>query len=177
LAARQRRRRLAEVDVAEADVVERLELGPDVRDRREELERLGDGHLEDVGDRLALEVDLQRLAVVALAVADLARDVDVGQELHLDLEDAVALAVLAAAALDVEAEAAGRVAANARLRHAGEQLADGREQPDIRGRVGARRSPDRALVDLDDLVDVLGALELVVRPDRLTRAVELAGER
>ena len=34
LAARQRRRRLAEVDVAEADVVERLELGPDVRARR-----------------------------------------------------------------------------------------------------------------------------------------------
>ena len=33
LAARQRRRRLAEVDVAEADVVERLELGPDVRAR------------------------------------------------------------------------------------------------------------------------------------------------
>ena len=31
LAARQRRRRLAEVDVAEPDVVERLELGPDVR--------------------------------------------------------------------------------------------------------------------------------------------------
>ena len=90
----------------------------------EEVERLGDGHLEDVGDRLALEVDLQRLAVVALAVADLARDVDVGQELHLDLEDAVALAVLAAAALDVEAEAARGVAPDARLRDTGEQLAD-----------------------------------------------------
>jgi hypothetical protein len=44
-------------------------------------------------------VDLERLAVVALALADLTGDVDVGQELHLDLQDAVALAVLAAAAL------------------------------------------------------------------------------
>ena len=35
LAARQRRRRLAEVDVAEADVDERLELGADVRARAE----------------------------------------------------------------------------------------------------------------------------------------------
>ena len=177
LAARQGRRRLAEVDVAQADVVQRLELGPDVRHRREEVERLGDGHLEDVGDRLALVVDLERLAVVALAVADLARDVDVGQELHLDLEDAVALAVLAAAALDVEAEAARGVAAQTRLRDAGEQLADRREQADVGRRVRARRPADRALVDLDDLVDVLGALERVVRADRLARAVQLAGER
>jgi hypothetical protein len=75
--------------------------------RAEEVERLLDRHLEHVGDRAALVVDLQRLAVVALARADLARDVDVRQELHLDLEDPVALAVLAAAALDVEAEAPG----------------------------------------------------------------------
>ena len=176
LAARQGRRRLAEMDVAQPDVVQRLELGRDVRHRREEVERLGDRHLEDVGDRLALEVDLERLAVVALALADLARHVDVGQELHLDLEDPVALAVLAAAALDVEAEAARRVAADARLRDAGEQLADRREQAGVRRRVRARRPADRALVDLDDLVDVLGALERVVRPDRLARAVQLASE-
>jgi hypothetical protein len=56
-------------------------------------------------------VDLERLAVVALALAHLARDIDVRQELHLDLEDPVALAVLAAAALDVEREAARGVAA------------------------------------------------------------------
>ena len=106
LAAGEGRRRLAEVDVAEADVEQGLELGADLGDRREELERLGDGHLEHVRDGLALVVDLEGLAVVALALADLARDVDVGQELHLDLQDAVALAVLAASALDVEAEAA-----------------------------------------------------------------------
>ncbi len=176
LAAGQGRGRLAEVDVAEPDVVERLQLAAHVRDRREEVERLGDRHLEDVRDRLALVVDLERLPVVALARADLARDVDVRQELHLDLEDAVALAVLAATALDVEAEAARRVAADARLRDAREQLADRREQPDVGRRVGARGPPDRALVDLDDLVDVLGPLERVVRADRFARAVQLAGE-
>ena len=104
-------------------------------------------------------MDLERLAVVAGALADLARDVDVGQELHLDLDDPVALAVLAAPALDVEAEAARAVAADARLGHAGEQLADRPEQAGVGRRVGARRPPDRALVDLDDLVDVLDALD------------------
>ncbi len=74
-------------------------------------QRLLDRHLEHVGDGLALEADLERLAVVALAVALLAGDVDVGQEVHLDLDLAVAAADLAAPALDVEAEAAGLVAA------------------------------------------------------------------
>ena len=86
--------------------------------------RLLDRHVEHVGDRLALEADVERLAVVALAVALLARHVDVGQEVHLDLDLAVAAADLAAAALDVEREAAGLVAARPRLLRLGEQVAD-----------------------------------------------------
>ena len=122
-------------------------------------------------------MDLERLAVVARALADLARDVDVGQELHLDLDDPVALAVLAAAALDVEREPARAVAADARLGHAREQLADRREQADVGRRVRARRPADRALVDLDDLVDVLDALDPVVlaRPARATRTARARG--
>ena len=125
--------------------------------------RLLDRHLQHFVDVAALVLDLQRLAVVALAVADVARHVDVGQEVHLDLDHAVALAGLAAAALDVEGEASRAVAALARLRHAGEQLADRREQPGVGGRVGARRAADRALVDVDHLVEELEALDLVVR--------------
>ncbi len=43
-------------------------------------------HVEHVRDVLAMIGDLERLAVVARAVADLARNVDVGQEVHLDLD-------------------------------------------------------------------------------------------
>ena len=59
--------------VVEPDVVQRLQPPAQLRDVREELERLLDRHLEHVRDRLALEAHLQRLAVVALAVAHLAR--------------------------------------------------------------------------------------------------------
>ena len=121
--------------------------------------RVVDRHLQDFGDVLALVEDLQRLAVVALAFADLAGHGDVGQELHLDLDVAVALAGLAAAALDVEAEAAGLVAAQARFRHGGEELADWREQAGVGRRVRARRAADRRLVDVDHLVEVAEALE------------------
>ena len=102
-----------------------------------------DGHVEHVGDGLVLELDLERLAVVALALAHIAGDVDVGQEVHLDLDDAVALAGFAAAALDVEGEAARLVAARLGFGQAGEPFADGREGAGVGRRVGARRAADR----------------------------------
>ena len=60
------------------------------RDVLEELQRLLRRQREDVGDGLALVVDLERLAVVPLAAAHVASDVDVGKEVHLDLDCAVA---------------------------------------------------------------------------------------
>ena len=153
LAAGERRRRLAELDVVEADVVQRLQAPAQLRDLGEELERLLDRHLEHVGDRLALEAHLERLLVVAVPVAGLARHVDVGQEVHLDLDRAVALAGLAAAAADVEGEAPGLVAAHLRLGRQRVELADVREQVDVGGRVRARRAADRLLVDVDHLVE------------------------
>ena len=146
-----------EPDVAEADVDQRLQVPGDRRDRREEVDGLLDRHVEHLGDGLALVVHLERLAVVAGAVADLARHVDVRQEVHLDLDRAVAGAGLAAAALDVEGEPALLVAAHLRLGGLGEQLADVVEDAGVGRRVGPRRAADRRLVDVDDLVDVLEA--------------------
>ena len=48
------------------------------------------GHLQHVGDGLALVMDFQGFAVVALAVADFAGHVNVGQEMHFYLDNAVA---------------------------------------------------------------------------------------
>ena len=118
--------------------------------------------MQHVGDGLALVADRQRLGVVAAAVADVALDPDVGQEVHLDLLLAVALAGLAAAARLVEAEAARLVAADLRLGQLGEQLADQVEDAGVGRRVGAGRIADRVLIDVDDLVDLLEAEDVVV---------------
>src|SRR5262249_11195201 len=77
LTARQGGGRLPEPDVIEANVVERLELRLDHGHRVEELARLPYGHVENLGDGLALVPDVQRLAVVTLGLADVARHVDV----------------------------------------------------------------------------------------------------
>ena len=163
LAARQRRRRLPHPDVAQADVLERLEAPGDARHVGEELHRLLHAHVEHVGDVLALVPDLERVAVVPLAAAGLAGHVHVGQEVHLDLDLAVAAAGLAATALDVEAEATGLVAAQLALRRLGEELADVVEDAGVGGRVAARRAADGRLVDVDDLVQQAGVVDAVVR--------------
>ena len=141
------------------------------------VDRLLDGHVQHVGDRPALEAHLERLAVVALAVALLAGHVHVGQEVHLDLDLAVAAADLAAAALDVEREPPRLVAPRARLLGARVELADVVEQPDVGGRVGARRPADRRLVDVDDLVDLVEAADAPVRAGALLGPVQPVGHR
>ncbi len=117
--------------------------------------------------------DFERLAVVAAAAARVAGDEDVRQKVHLDAEDAVALASLAAAAFHVEREAPRLVAARARVGQARVELAEEREDAGVRRRVRARRAADRRLVDRDDLVDVLEALDAVALADRRRRVVEL----
>src|SRR5438105_3561893 len=158
------------MDVAKTDVVQGAQLCFRDRDVLEEFERLLDRHLEDVGNGLSLVVDLERFPVVALAATYLARDVHVGEELHLDLDDPVAGAGFAPPALHVEREATRCISAQTRLRHRSEELADRRKKPGVCRGVRTRRSPDRRLVDVNDLVDVLDALDLVVRSRPLLRA-------
>ena len=143
----------------------------------EEVQRVGHGEVEHVGDAPALVAHLERLAIVAPALAHLARHVDVGQEVHLDLHQPVALARLAAAALHVEGEPARAVAAHLGLGQLGEQLADRGEQPGVGRRVGARRAADGALVDVDDLVDLLEPLDPGVRAGHDLGAVEVPRQR
>ncbi len=163
LPAAQRRRRLPELDIAEPHVLQRAELGGNRRDVLEQRERLVHGQVEHLGDGLAAVMDLQRLAVVPPALALLARHVDVGQKVHLDRDDAVALAGLAAAALHVEGEPSRLEAARLGLRHHREQLADEGEHAGVRRRVRARRAADRRLIDLDDLVDQLNPFDPIVQ--------------
>ena len=168
---------LTEPHVSETDLGERLEVAVDRGDRLEELTSLLDRHVQHLGDGLALVVHLEGLAVVPRSVADLARDVDVRQEVHLDLQRAVALARLAAAALDVEREPPLLVAPDLGLCGGGEKGADLVEHARVGGRVGPGRPADRRLVHLHQLVERLHAVDPGVPPRDLPGPVELVGQR
>ena len=68
----------------------------------EEFERFLDRHVQHIVDALPPVFHFQRLAVVSLSVAHFTRNIDIRQEVHLDLHDAVALTCLAAPALHIE---------------------------------------------------------------------------
>src|SRR6202021_210955 len=106
-AAGERRGGLAETDVAEADLVEDVELVDDFGVAGEVDEGFFDGHVEDVVDALAFVLDVEYLGFVTCGVTFFARELDVGEELHFYGDGAVAFADVAAAAGDVEGEVAG----------------------------------------------------------------------
>src|SRR5262249_50028452 len=62
-------------------------------------------------------------------------------------------------------------------RQPGEPVADWREGAGISRRVRARRPPDRRLVDIDDLVEMLDSLDAVMRARMQPGAVEPARQR
>ena len=73
------------------------------------------GHAEHLVDVLVGERELERMQLVALPFALGAGHIQVAEELHLDLLEAIAPAALAAAFTAVEAEEAGRYALRLRI--------------------------------------------------------------
>ena len=157
-AARERRHRLTEPQILEADVDQRFHACEHGRLVGEERRGLRNGHLEHFVHVLLARAapadrNLERLVAEALAVAVRAAQVHVREELHLDVFEAAAGAGRAAAAPRVETEGAARVAALERRRFLGEEIADRLERADIARRIRARRAADRRLVDHHDVVD------------------------
>ena len=111
---------------------------------------------------LVLELNVEGLAVIALALADIAGDVDIGQEVHLDLDDAIALAGFAASAFDVEGEAPRLVAARFGFRQSGKPVANRGERAGVGGGVRPRCAADGDWIDVDDFVDKVEPVDVFV---------------
>src|SRR4051794_27682108 len=173
-AAGEGRRALAEMNIAEAYIHQRLQLLLKLGHVGQHRERIFDGQLKDVGNGVAVELYRECFLVIAAPIAHFALYVYVGHEVHFDAPLAVSLARLAAAPGDVETEAPGLVAALARFGHHRKQVADGREHLGVGGRVGARGAADGRLVDADDFVELVGAFQRFVRAGLLARTVEIA---
>ena len=176
LAPGQLRGGLSQADIPQSHVVERLNLPGDGRHVLKEFQRVLHGHIQHVVDALALILHIQGLPVIALAAADLAGHVHVRQEMHLDLDNTVAAARLAASALDVEAETALAVTLGLGVRGGGEQVPDQVEHARVGGRVGPGGAPDGGLVDGDDLVQLFHALDALVPAGNGSGPVQLPGQ-
>ena len=118
--------------------------------------------------------DPQSRFVEAPSAAFITANEYVRQEMHFDLAYAVAFARLAASAFYVEREPAGFVAVNSAFGQFGEESSDLVEDFDVGRGVAARRSTDRALVDVDDFVELVEAFESTVLADSCEAADQFA---
>ena len=144
LSARERRGGLAEWQVVEANVTERLQSASDPVFAPEITESLVDGHFEHVGDRSAAVGHFQHLAAESPSSTLGAGCADVGQELHVDFDLAGAAAhVTTTASGGVETELPGRVAPLLGFGRSCEQAADVVERLEVGGGDRPGRSADR----------------------------------
>ena len=175
--ARECGRGLPQLDVPQPHVLQRPQLVGNRRERLEQRQRLIDGQVEDLRDRLPAVLDVEGLPVVAEPLAVLAGDVDVGEEVHLDRDDAVPLAGLAASPFHVEREATGPEAARLRVGHHRKQIPDEGEKARVGRWVRSGRPADGRLIDLDHLVERGDAVNLVVSARFVRRPVQRSRKR
>ena len=79
---------------------------------REEIQRFRNRHIENFGDVLSFESDLQSVSVVPIAFAHFTRHIHIGQEVHFNLDSAIATARFTPTALHVKTETTRLIAAN-----------------------------------------------------------------
>ena len=176
-AAGERRRGLTELQIAEAHFAERIQFFVHARDRLEQRNRLFHRQTERIRDRHAAILHFESFAVVALAVARIARDEHVRKKVHLDAKHAVALTRFATTALHVERKTPRLVTARACFRQASVDLAEEREHTRVGCRIRSRRPSDRRLIDRDDLVDLIEPADRIAFADGRGRTVKDASAR
>ena len=97
----------------------------------------------------------ESLFVETLSVTGGTGHINVGKELHFNFLDAVALALFAASAFDIEAESSGSESADFGIGKRCEQVSDCAEGFRVSDGIRARGAPDGALVDHDCLVHIV----------------------
>ena len=136
-------RRLSQFDIAKAHFFQGFQMTVNGRNIPEELQRLTDAHIQYIENALILIFHFQSFPVVPASLADLARNIDIRQEMHLDLDNPVAAAGFAPAAFYIEAEAPLLIAPQLGFRKARKQIPDKGKHAGIGRRVGTGCSADR----------------------------------
>src|SRR5207247_1067297 len=91
---RERGAALSEPYIAKTDIKEGHKPVGDGRHVAEKTRGFIDRHVEHLGDIASFVSDLEGFTIVAFAAANLALDVNIGQKMHLDLDQPASFAVL-----------------------------------------------------------------------------------
>ena len=175
---------LAQLDVFQADIDDGLQRTDHIAVMGKQLRRFAHRQIQHIGhvhvarvqrtQGLALDGDFEDFRAVAFAVAVLAAQIHIAQELHFHMLKARTATSGAAPIAAVETELAGGVAALLGQTGGGEQLAQRIPSAHIADRVGARGFADRRLVDKHHIAQMISAEQAVVQTRRLCGFAKVA---
>ena len=151
--------RLAEFDIAQADIHKRGQFLQYLRMSGKEFEGFGHAQLEDVIYVFAVVPDLENIALKSLSFAGFASQDYVGEKLHLHDLLTGALAFLTTSSGSVERKITGFEAHGLGFSCPTQHLPDLIHGFGVGGRDGTGRSADGGLVDHDDPVSRLFSLD------------------
>ena len=106
---------LAKADITQANIHQGLQAALDHGYRIEKSVGVLDGEAQYLVNTLALVHDLKGFAIVTLAFTLVAGDINVGEKMHLHLDQPVTLAGFTASAFDIKAKTSRFIASRARL--------------------------------------------------------------
>ena len=95
-------------------------------------------------------------------MTDFTRNVNIRQEVHFNLDDAVAFTILAASAFNIEAEPSLFIPPQLGFVGFRKQTANVIKNTGIRCRITPRCTPNRTLVNVDELFDIFIAEDLII---------------
>ena len=121
--------------VGKTDVHQCLQFARQHRYRIEEVVGIFYGHIQHFANVLVFVLNLKCLAVIALALTNITRHIDIRQKVHLYFDNAVALTRFTSTTFHVKAETPGLIAACTRFWCLRKQFAHWRKQTRVGGRV------------------------------------------
>jgi hypothetical protein len=127
----------------------------DLRTIFEKFHRFLNTHIKDVIDVLSFIDAFKGLMVVTHTVTLIALNIYVWEEVHWNIDDPSALALLASSSANVEGEPSFVEASSPRFRGFSEQGTDVIKDLRVCSRIASWGSADRLLVDDDDFVDIV----------------------
>ena len=119
-------------------------------------------HFKNIADGFSLVENFKGFTVESFSMTYITLYKYIRQEVHFNCDCSGTLTVFTASTLYVETETSRFVPLCLCFRHGSIKLADLVKDTDVSDRIAARSTADRALIYVDDLVDVLKACDFLI---------------
>ena len=164
--------RLTEPYIRQSHIVQCLNFPLNRRHIFKKGQCLLNSHVQHIIYAFSFIFDLQCFTVIPFSLTYFTRYIHIRQKMHFNLQDAITGTCLAASPFDIEAETPFFVAPCFRIRRCCKQITDLIKHTGISRRIGTRCSSDWRLINTDDFIQLLQAINTFVFTRNTTCTVQ-----